>query len=196
MLIEAAEGNCIFIGRGANAVFRSLPGVLSIFLVAPLEIRLERVKSYFHCDERRARQIVDQSDNDRAGFHRYFFDTEWKSGANYHLCLNTGHLSPAVCSRMIQQLEERLISPDQEERTVRRLQELILAQKVVHHIIYEKGIKIHFLEAGVSETSVELFGVAISQALVEAAAAAAAEVPSVSSVKPMIQVVHDYNLIP
>ncbi|MDR2499819.1 MAG: cytidylate kinase-like family protein [Treponema sp.] len=192
MLTEAAGGNCIFIGRGANAVFRAVPGVVSIFLAAPLDIRLERVKSYFHCDERRARQIIDQSDHDRAGFHRYFFDTDWKDPANYQLCLNTGAVSPPECALMVKQLADRFQSGEETPR----IQELLLAQKVARHILYEKGIGIHFLEVAVSGTGVELFGIARSQALLEAAAAAAAEVPAVSSVKPAMQVAHDYSLIP
>ena len=95
MLDEAGKGNCVFIGRGAFAFFKDVPGVLSVFLVAPVDIRIERVKSYFHCDDKRARQIIDQSDHDRSGFHRYFFDIEWKEPSNYHLTLNIGVLHPS-----------------------------------------------------------------------------------------------------
>jgi cytidylate kinase len=196
MLAEAAEGSCVFIGRGANAVFHSVPGALSVFLVAPLEIRIERVKSYFHCDERRARQIIDQSDHDRMGFHRYFFEMDWLEPSNYHLALSTGLMSPTACAHIIKQMGEHIISPDLEARNTLRLQEMILAQRVIHHIIYEKGIGVHFLEAAVSGTAVDLLGVANSQAQVEAAISAAGEVPSVSSVASEIQVVHDYSIMP
>jgi cytidylate kinase len=196
IITEANQGDCIIIGRGANAVFRDLPGVLSIFLVAPFEIRSERVKSYFHCDERRARQIIDQSDRDRTGYHRYFFDIEWKEPANYHLTLNTGHLHPSLCADMIKSLRERIITPETEAQNAQRLKELCLGQQVVHHLLYEKGVPVHFLEASVDGTVVTLFGVANSQALVEAAVAAAREVPSVSAVGSEIQVVQEYTVMP
>ncbi|MDR3303912.1 MAG: cytidylate kinase-like family protein, partial [Treponema sp.] len=96
VLAEVSSGSSIIIGRGANVMFKNIPGVLSVFLVAPTEIRIERVKSYFHCDDRRARQIIDQSDKDREGFHHYFFDMEWRRSGNYHITLNTGHLHPTV----------------------------------------------------------------------------------------------------
>ncbi|MDR2375834.1 MAG: hypothetical protein LBD96_05275 [Treponema sp.] len=42
---------------------------------------------------------------------------------------------------------------------------------MVHHILYEKGILIHFLETTVDEKIMVLFGVASSQVLVDAAVA-------------------------
>jgi cytidylate kinase len=193
---EAENGNCIFIGRGTNAIFRGVPGVISVFLVAPPDIRCERVKSYFHCDDKRARQIIDQSDHNRMGFHRYFFDMDWKGPGNYHLTLNTGHIHPAVSAEIIRYLRDQVITGELEARNTLRLKELIAAQRVVHHIQYEKGIPIHFLEASVSHGGVTLFGVAGSQSLVETAVAAAREVPSVSSVHSEIQVVQEYTVMP
>jgi cytidylate kinase len=196
MITEAGQGSCVFIGRGASAVFQKLPGVLSVFLVAPFDIRSERVKSYFHCDDKRARQIIEQSDHNRAGFHRYFFDTEWKSPENYHLTLNTGHLHPTLCANVIKSLQEQVIGPEAEAQNALRLKELCLGQQVVHHLLYERGVGIHFLEASVSGTAISLFGVANSQALVEAAVLAAREVPSVSAVSSEIQVVQEYTMMP
>jgi cytidylate kinase len=193
---EAAEGSCVFIGRGTSVVFRDVPGVISVFLVAPFEIRMERVKSYFHCDDKRARQIIDQSDHDRTGFHRYFFDIEWKDPGNYHLALNTGHLHPAVSAEIIKSLRDHTLSPEAETENSARLQELILGQQVKHHVIYEREIPIHFLEASVSHNTVSLYGVANSQSLVEAALTAAREAAPSASVQSEIQIVQEFSVMP
>jgi cytidylate kinase len=193
---EAEGGKSVFIGRGAGVVLRNIPGVLSVFLVAPNDIRCERVKSYFHCDEKRARQIIDQSDQNRQGFHRYFFDIDWRSPDNYQLTLNTGFIAPAVCAEIIKNLLGNLVSEEIEVRCTQRLRELTLSQRVVHHILYEKEIPIHFLEASISENNVTLYGVASSQALVEAAVSCAREVPPVADVRSEIQVVQEYSVMP
>jgi cytidylate kinase len=193
---EAGEGNCVFIGRGAGVVFRNMPGVLSIFLVAPEDIRCERVKSYFHCDNRRARQIIEQSDQNRLGFHRYFFDVDWKSPDNYHLTLNTGFLHPMINAELVKNLLKNLITEEMEVQNSLRLRELTLAQRVAHHILYEKAIPIHFLEAAVSENTITIYGVANSQALVEAAVSSAREVASATAVRSEIQVVQEYSIMP
>jgi cytidylate kinase len=196
MLTEAAQGNCVFIGRGASAVFRGIPGILSVFLVAPDDIRGERVKSYFHCDDRRARQIIDQSDRDRMGFHRYFFDIDWKEPSNYHLTLNTGVLHPSAAAEIIKVHRDHVISADMEIQNTERLTELILGQQVVHHILYEKEIPIHFLEASVTGKNVVLYGVANSQSLVEAAVNSAREAAPAGSIRSEIQIVQEYSVIP
>jgi cytidylate kinase len=196
MLTEASEGGCVFIGRGASAVFRGIPGVMSVFLVAPGDIRCERVKSYFHCDDKRSRQIIDQSDSDRMGFHRYFFDVEWKDPSNYDLVLNTGSLHPMSAAEIIKFHRDHVITAEAETGNTVRLKELTLGQQVVHHIIYEKEIPIHFLEAAVAGQIVTLHGVTNSQSLVEAAAIAAKEAVPAGSVRTEIQVVQEYNIIP
>jgi cytidylate kinase len=196
ILAEAGQGNSIITGRGASVILKDIPGVFSVFLAAPLEIRIERVKSYFHCDDKRARQIIEQSDGDREGFHRYFFDTKWKDAGNYHLALNTGHLHPAVCAEIIKYMRDRIITVETEDQNAARILELTLGQQIKHHIIYEREVPVHFLEAIVSGNTAVLYGVANSQALVEAAVSAARETAPGLSVRPEIQVVQEYNIMP
>ncbi|GHU13292.1 phospholipid-binding protein [Spirochaetia bacterium] len=193
---EAGLGDCVFMGRGASAILRGLPSVLSVFLAAPVEIRLERIRGYFHCDERRARQILEQSDRDREGFYRYFFDIQWKSPASYKLALNTGTLHPELCANVIKSVLEKTIDEEAETRSALRIKDLILGQQVVQAILFERCLPVHFLEAQVSSGDITLFGVVNSQAVVEAALQIAKEVPAVSSVKAEIQVVREYNVMP
>jgi cytidylate kinase len=196
VLAEVSAGAAVIIGRGANVMFRNIPGALSVFLVASIEIRIERVKSYFHCDDRRARQIIDQSDKDREGFHHYFFDMEWRRSGNYHITLNTGHLHPSVCAEVIKHVRDELISPEAEEQNVKRIQELTLGQQVRHHILYEKEVPVHFLETAVSDNIVTLYGVANSQSLVESAVSTARSAFPQHSIQSEIQVVQEYSVMP
>ncbi|GHU09037.1 hypothetical protein FACS1894151_06030 [Spirochaetia bacterium] len=145
--------------------------------------------------EMAARRLIEQSDSDRQGFHRYFFDVDWKDPGNYHLTLNTGFLSPSVCATFIRQLRDIMITPDVEALHTARLKELILGHQVIHHILYKRGIPVHFLEATVSNGAANLYGVANSQSLIEAAIAAAREVPEITSVRTEIQVVQEYNVM-
>jgi len=196
MYEEAASGNCVLIGRGAFVIFKDLPNLISVKLVAPKEIRLERVKSYFHCDEKRARQIIEQSDHDRDGFHKYFFDKDWFESEHYHMTLNTGSLHPNTAASLIKELKDMMVSKETENLSRIALSELSLAHKIVNHVLYEKSIPVHFLDAAVSNGSVVLHGVANSQSSVEAAVAAVKEVPEVKSVQSEIQVVQEYSVMP
>jgi len=196
---EAKQGNCVFIGRGAGAVFKNMPALISLFLASPPDIRIERVKSYFQCDEHRARQIIERSDQDRSGFHRYFFDIDWRNPGNYHISLNTGLFHPADCAEIISRFKDRFFTPEAEAQKAVRLKELILEQQVKHCIKYEQGIPIHFLEASVSGGVITLYGVANSQALVDASVNAvktAGLTEDPSAVRSEIQVVREYSVMP
>ncbi|MDR2447736.1 MAG: cytidylate kinase family protein [Treponema sp.] len=199
MLAEARVGNAVFVGRGANAIFKDIPGVLSIFLVATPEIRIERVKSYFHCDEKRAKRIIEESDNDRNGFHHYFFDMDWRAPENYLLTLNTGRTPPSVCTEVIKQLADYHITEKTQILHETRIKEATLAQEIKHFILYEKEAPIHFLDVVVSGDKILLYGVANSQALIEAAISAAIEKAmeySSLTVISKIQVVQEYSIVP
>jgi cytidylate kinase len=196
ILSETKDGGCIVIGRGAFAILGGLPGVVPIYLVSSKEVRIARVRSYFHCDEKRALQIITQSDADRIGFHKYFFETDWKDPTNYQLTINTSHLHPVACADIIKNLLENTVSLGMEEAFKVRMNDLTLAQSIIHHILYEKEIAVHFLETSVSFGRACLFGVASSAAIADAALAAAKEVPAIESVQSEIQIVHEYSVMP
>ena len=193
---EAEQGSCVFIGRGATMVFKGMPAHFSIFLAAPLDIRIERVKSYFHCDDRRARQIIEHSDQDRVGFHRYFFDVDWRDPGNYHLALNTGIFYPAACAEIVRQIKDSIFTAETEAQSAVHLKELILEQRVKHHIKYEKELPIHFLEVVASDGTITLYGVTSSQAQIDATVTAAQEVAGSAGVHSEIQVVREYSVMP
>ncbi|MDR0707442.1 MAG: cytidylate kinase-like family protein [Treponema sp.] len=199
MLAEAMLGNAVFVGRGASSIFKGIPGVLSIFLVATLEIRIERVKSYFRCDEKKAKRIIEKSDNDRIGFHHYFFDVDWRAPENYFLTLNTGRTPPSVCTEVIKQLADYYITEKTQILHETRVKEAMLSQEIKHFILYEKEAPVHFLEVVVSGDKIFLYGVANSQALVDAAISAAIEKAmeyASLSVRSEIQVVQEYSIVP
>lgn len=196
IITEAEHESCVFIGRGTGMMLKNMPAHISIFLAAPPEIRIERVKDYFHCDERQARHIINRSDQDRLGFHRYFFDIDWRDPENHHIALNTGIFSPAACAEIVSQVGSHVFSAEAEAQNTIRLKEMILEQGIKHHIVYEKEIPIHFLEAAVSGGIVTLYGVASSQALIDTALNAAREVAGSAAVKSDIQAVREYSVMP
>jgi cytidylate kinase len=196
LLDEAEEGNCIFMGRGAFSVFKNAPGVLPVFLVSDMSVRIARVRSYFRCNEHRAKQIIYQSDSDRAGFHHYFFETEWKDPENYHITINTSRVNPQTCAEVIVNLAKNLFDTQTAQKACEKLKDLRAAQTVINHILYEKKIGVHFLEANVENNTVTLFGIANSATMIEAARTAAGEVPGIEKAVSKMQVIHEFSIMP
>jgi hypothetical protein len=110
--------------------------------------------------------------------------------------LNTGHFHPNFCANIIKELLDHAVGAETEAQSGKRLKELNLGQQLIHHILYEKGIPIHFLEASVNDATATLYGVANAQSLVEAAIAATRDIAAVKTVVSEIQVVQEYSVMP
>ena len=62
-IIKAAEAdNCVFVGRCADYILRDAPRLLSFFVTANLEERIQRVMQRQQCDEKKAAAIVREGD--------------------------------------------------------------------------------------------------------------------------------------
>lgn len=196
MFSEAAEGDCIITGRGGFAIFAGVPGVISIKLVAPRDVRIQRIRMRFACDDKRAEQLLRQNDRDRRGFHDYFFGVDWGDPVYYDMVINTGREHPATVARIIDQLRALIITEEKEKEAMTRMAELKLGQAVVTEIVYARRIPIHFVEADVRGTKVTLHGVANTQSAIDAASAAAQAVPGIELVDNAVQVVQEFAVMP
>ena len=193
---ETFGGDCIVVGRGGSAVFKSVPSLVSVKLVSPLALRIERVMKSYACDERHALQIVEESDHNRTGFHKYFFSIDWADPRTYDLTLNSGKAEPAQMAALIDEYRKALIDKTKEESGKRRLAELLLGQRVVTEIVYAKKVPVHFLEAAADGGRVVLHGVANTQAAIDSALAAARALPGVTEAESAIQVVQEFTVMP
>jgi hypothetical protein len=196
MYEEAAAGNCVIMGRGATALLKGLPNLVSARLTAPPALRAERVQGFYACDGRRALQIIEQSDHDRAGFQKYFFSADWRDAREYAITLNTGELDAKAAARVIDALRAVVATPEREAAGSRRVGELLLGQSVVTEIVYGRRVPVHFLEAECEGARVRLHGVANTQSAIEAAIQAARTVKGVESVESSIQIVQEFAVMP
>lgn len=84
----AAQGQCVIVGRGSPFFLRDRPDVLRIFVYAPLEEKIRRVK-LLGKSEQEARKLVEEIDAERAAFIRHYFGKEWPHRPLYHAMLNS-----------------------------------------------------------------------------------------------------------
>ncbi len=196
-ILEAAqENNCIIMGRGAYAIIRGVQHAVSVKITSPIAVRVERAKKLYECDNKRALQILEESDHDRGGFHKYFFSTNWTDAREYDLTINTGGTDPVHAAVAIDSLRKVYIDKEKEEAGIQKIADLVLAQKVVTEIIYSRKIPVHFLEATVERGSVVLHGVANAQSSIDSALAAAHDVSGVLHVESAVQLVQEFTVMP
>ncbi len=84
----AAEGNAVVVGRGAPYFLREREDTFRVFLYAPRDEKIRRILADGASQEE-AEELVDNVDDERKAFIRYYFNAEWPTRALYHMMLNT-----------------------------------------------------------------------------------------------------------
>jgi cytidylate kinase len=188
----ASRGDCIILGRASHAILQNIPETLHVRFIAPMEIRIERVKNRFSCDEKQAKQIIQQSDNDRAGFQKFFFDVNWKEPDMYDLTLNTGSFSLDRIVRIIEGMLVHIENTESRRDRETAMKEMCLSQKIATRILFEENLPVHFLEVLVHGDSVTLRGYVDSIAHVEMCEKVARDFPGVQDIVMEIAIFPDY----
>ncbi|MBN1197131.1 MAG: cytidylate kinase family protein [Candidatus Aminicenantes bacterium] len=185
----AGTGNALILGRGGQVILAGIPGVLKVQVTAPIAVRRDRLMEQYDMDENQVLAMIRQSDRERSGFHRFFFNVDWDSTDLYDLVINTREMEAETAVSMIHSLVD---SPPFREQ-VHRQQELIsglnLGHRVTTAILYHERIPIQFLEAEARDGHVILRGSTVIRADIDRATRAAAEVKGVRHVDNHIQFV-------
>ncbi len=193
MLEEASKGNVIFIGRGAFAFFSSIPNHISVRLIASEKTRINRLIEEFGWTEKQARQHIQESDANRNGFHKNFYNIDIEDPANFHMVLNTGSVAINDCANIIAEFTKAHITPTKEAEGSKQVEEMLKAQAVVNKLIFEYKIKIDFLHAAIEEGVFVLYGVTDAPGLVEQALHIVGEELPQYQIRSAVSIVHDFK---
>ena len=190
IILEAAlKGNVVIYGRGGQDLLAKVSSVLRTRIIAPFEDRVERWSEREWLDPDRARYLVRKSDQQRAGFIKYYFDRDWEDSVNYDLTINTQRLSEDMAVRVIcdSVKDENLESIKASSKMI--LSDLILRKRVEIAILSADSIDAYLLEIDVEDAVVTLSGQVHSSKEKKAAEAKARSVEGISDLKNNIGVV-------
>lgn len=190
IILEAAlKGNVVIYGRGGQDLLKDVSSVLRTRIIAPFEDRVERWAEREWLDPDRARYLVRKSDQQRAGFIKYYFDRDWEDSVHYDLTINTQRLSEdtaveIICSSV---KDENLEGIKANSKKI--LSDLVLRKRVEIGILSADDIDAYLLEITVKNGIVTLSGQVHSREEKAAAETHARSVKGISNVKNNIGVV-------
>lgn len=84
----AEQGPCILVGRCADYVLRERKDLLNIFIHAPLEYRMRRVRDKYE-KTGNLEDLIRKKDKKRAAFYNYFSQNKWGDARHYHLAISS-----------------------------------------------------------------------------------------------------------
>lgn len=192
-LEAASKGNCILIGRGAFAILENVPNLVALRFVSNDGVRLERLKKEFSWNDKQAQQRIDESANNREGFHKSFFNISNSDPQHFLATLNTSILSIDEAVSLIEALVKIHITAKKEAEGKEEVEQRLKGQRLVNQLIFDFHININFLRATVEGNIVTLMGVADSQGLAERAVQTAARILPTCEVRSAISIVQDFK---
>jgi len=84
----ADAGNCVIVGRGATYLLRHRPDAFHVFIYAPMEEKIRRVKASGK-SEGEAIELISSIDQERATFIQKYFSKQWPTRYLYHQMINS-----------------------------------------------------------------------------------------------------------
>jgi cytidylate kinase len=84
----ASEGNSVIVGRGAPFLLRARPDTFHVFVYAPLEEKIRRLRQAGKSEDEAIDEIA-SVDRQRVIFVRKYFGMEWPTRELYHMMLNS-----------------------------------------------------------------------------------------------------------
>ena len=81
--------DCIIIGRCGNYIFRERKDLVSVFLKGSLEDRITVMEKEHNVSRAEAEEIVNELDESRVRFHKYYTGKKWGDASDYDLCFDS-----------------------------------------------------------------------------------------------------------
>src|SRR5580700_8232530 len=96
----AAQGKCVIVGRGSAYYLQSRPDAFHVFVHAPLEEKIRRLRGLGKSEDE-ARELAGTVDEDRAAYIRQYFKVEWPLREVFHLMINSSLGDHAVVETIL-----------------------------------------------------------------------------------------------
>jgi cytidylate kinase len=158
ILDYALKGNIIIYGRGGQDLLKDIQSVLRVRIIAPFDLRIERWAEREWLDPDLARILVRKSDQQRAGFIKYYFDRDWEDPLGYDLVINTERLSEEAAVKVICDAVKDKNLVEQKGNSKKILSDLILRKKAEVAVLSSPEVEAHHMEIAVETAAATLSG--------------------------------------
>jgi cytidylate kinase len=186
----ARKNDTLILGRGAQVLLKDLPGTLHVRIVAPMQVRLERLMAQAGYDEKNGEKVLRQSDRDSAGYIRSFFGEDWNDPDFYDMVINTKAISMSTAAAMITSTIQSSEFKSDPDAQLEKLAVLSLEQQVEVAIMeVQRGNTIYVAVTNIEDGIITLSGTTDSEAVREDCVRAVAKIKDVKGVKNQIMVV-------
>ncbi|HKK49175.1 MAG TPA: cytidylate kinase family protein [Alkalispirochaeta sp.] len=193
ILDVARTGNAVILGRGAHSILSGIPGIVTVRVIAPYELRHNRVVAHFGADDSQADRMIHHNDRDREGFHRHFHGIDWNSPEQYMLTINTGFMDIPTAADTICTVCDHIEAEIDVEQSLVLISQRWLATKVATELQFSEKLVVRYLDVEVEGSTVTLNGVVPSAPMADRCREAVEQIPGVEEVVCNLQEMPQYS---
>lgn len=104
--------SCVIVGRTADYIMRDHPGLVSLFVHAPIEERARAIMRRGETDsEDEAREIATRCDSHRSSFYNYYTNREgWGRARNYHLTFDSSRMPDDAIIAAVKSIVDEIVA--------------------------------------------------------------------------------------
>ena len=108
VVLKLAESPCIMVGRCADRILKEAGiDVVSIYLHAPLEMRLKRAAELSENGGEKLEKFVEERDSQRRIYYKQYTGCELSDASNYTFCFDAGRVSIPLCADIVMAMLEK-----------------------------------------------------------------------------------------
>ncbi len=88
----ADDDSFVIVGRCADEIFKDEKNLISIFVYADRDEKIQRIMEHLNLTEKEAVKKMERHDKSRKAYHDYFSSRKWGDIRTYDLCVNSSRL--------------------------------------------------------------------------------------------------------
>ena len=164
----AEEDDVVIVGLGGGQLLKGLSTVLRLQIIAPMDVRLERVMERGFDEMRgplsrdQARDLIRKNDRDTAGYMRYMFNIDWLEPHNWDIVINTGRFGISESVDIVDAIvASGALEPSSLDR--QRLANLALASRVEATVLGDPSVWVNGLKVVAQDGRVRIEGEVITE---------------------------------
>jgi len=104
--------NVIIVGRGGQRILADKANALHVLIIAPLEVRCERVMQEMEINRNDALELLQKTDHQRRLYLQQNYDIGWTNPLHYHLVLNTAGLTIEQSAQIVEEAALTFLGDD------------------------------------------------------------------------------------
>ncbi|HJC16009.1 MAG TPA: cytidylate kinase-like family protein [Candidatus Fusicatenibacter intestinigallinarum] len=105
----AAREDCVIVGRCANRILKGMDSCVSVFVYAPMEVRVQTIMKRAAINAKEARSLIRRIDKQREYYYNYFTDGTWDDMDEYDFCLDSSRVSVEQAAEILEHMYHTIV---------------------------------------------------------------------------------------